>query len=464
MARSIRSIRRYLLASLIMALTGGVLLVAMFTYFHAAGEIDELYDKNMSEVANTIQNQLDSAIPGTGVPAPEENVSGNADIKAEEEFLIQIWDKDGHAVYSSHPRIPFPLQSARGMLLTRFDGQAWRSYGVEARQYIIQLSQPQKARVRFVREMAMNLLYPLLLLVPVAGLFIWFAVGRSLSPFSDVSLAITQRSANSLEPIPEQTVPLEIRPMVAELNMLLTRLSVSLQVQRSFTADAAHELRTPLTALQLQLDNLKRAKNDAERQYGMKTLQEGITRGTHVVQQLLKLARVEPESAEQAVSEIDLAQLANEAIRQHAELAMHKQIDLGSSLAERCIIRGNVEHLRVLLECLLINALNYTPRGGRVDVRCATADGQGVLSIADNGRGVPEAERTRIFERFYRVLGTGVEGTGLGLSIVKNIVEQHGGSISVGEGLDGKGVAFVVRLPLSHPHGPEDALPAVDAG
>ncbi|MET0155900.1 MAG: ATP-binding protein [Rickettsiales bacterium] len=448
MKTPVKSIRRYLLASLIIALTTGSLLVAVFTYFNAAGEIDELYDKNMVEIAETLKTQMSALnleeyhVKGTLGPSLKET------IKEEQEFLVQVWDKNGTSIYTSHRAIPYPFQEKRGAHQNDFQDKSWRTYGAETDDFVIQISQPQRARIRYVREVSLNLLFPMLLLIPVVGFLIWVAVGKSLNPLSDISDAITKRSATSLDPIAEESIPVEIRPLVQELNELLVRLNNSLEAQRNFTADAAHQLRTPLTALQLQLANLKRAKTDLERERNASKLQDGIDRATHLVQQLLSLARVEPNAMDAPTTPVNLAAIVHDVVKQHAEMAMQKNIHVGMPQDESVIVPGNTENLCTLLENLISNALRYTPQGGKVNINLYKSAGNAVIEVQDNGIGIPAADRERIFERFYRVLGTEVEGTGLGLSIAQNIVEQHSGAIRIGEGIDGRGASFTVTLPL----------------
>lgn len=442
-----KSIRRYLLASLIIAQLVGSLIIAVFIYVNAAEEIDELYDKNMEEIAETLKSQLSSlnldAHYGRGTVGP----SLRAEIKAEQEFLVQIWDKDRVSVYSSHGEIPYPFQESSGMQINAFQDQLWRSYGTRTDQLVIQVSQPQKARNLYVREMVQHLLLPLLSFMPVVCLLIWLAVGRSLTPLHEISDAITKRSAISLEPISEENIPVEVQPLVQELNELLMRLNTSLAAQRSFTADAAHQLRTPLTALQLQLANLKRAKSDAEREQNAAKLQNGIDRAAKVVQQLLTLARVEPNGVDAQKSPIALLPLLQELVKQYAELAVAKNIDLAMTRQEPTTVHGSPENLRILFDNLLGNALHYTPRDGKVNVNLYSDSGRAIIEIQDNGIGIPASDRDRIFERFHRVLGTETEGTGLGLSIAQNIIEQHNGSIQVGNGIDDQGTCFTVSLP-----------------
>lgn len=441
------SIRRYLLLSLILALVAGSLLVTVFTYFNAADEIDELYDKSMEEIATTLQSQLEP------LRLHEYKVKGavgpslRANIKEEQDVLIQIWSRNKESIYTSHRAIKLPLQDGHGLLTSEFEGRQWRNYIAETPHFIIQVSQPQKARNAFIREMATHLLYPLAALIPVTGLFIWLAVGRSLAPLDLIADAIKQRSATSLAPLPEEGVPLEIRPMVQELNELLMRLKTSLDSQKRFTADAAHELRTPLTALQLQLGILSRAGEASERKEAIGKLQGGIDRAVHVVQQLLTLARLEPESVEHPHTTVNLALIARNVIEHYTEQALQKNIALSDSGIETARLSGSEDTLRILIENIVDNALRYTPQGGKVDVLTYSTKDQAIIEVRDNGIGIPEQERDRIFERFHRIIGTDSDGTGLGLSIAKNIVEQHGGTIAVSSGIEGKGSSFTIRFP-----------------
>lgn len=442
-----KSIRRYLLASLIIAQLAGSVIIAVFIYFNAAGEIDELYDKNMAEIAETLKSQLSSVTQGhyeTGVVG----ASLDEDIKAEQEFLIQVWDKNRVSIYTSHRAITYPFQETRGAQVNEFQGQPWRTYGTETDQWVIQVSQPQNARDLYVREMAQHLLLPLLFFMPFVGLLIWLSVGRSLTPLHDISNAITKRSAISLQPISEQNIPVEVQPLVQELNELLLRLNISLEAQRSFTADAAHQLRTPLTALQLQLANLKRARTEMEREQNAAKLQNGIDRAAQVVQQLLTLARVEPNGIDAQKSAVDLYTLLQDLLKQHAEIAIAKDIQLDMTGTNALTLHGSAENLRILFENLVSNALRYTPGRGRVHVRLSSDATHAIIEIIDNGIGIPPTDHERIFERFHRVLGTETEGTGLGLSIARSIVEQHGGTIQASNGPDDKGACFTVRLPL----------------
>jgi two-component system OmpR family sensor kinase len=438
------SIRRYLLRALILALVAGSVLTTVLVYASAHHEINELYDRNMQEVAILLQKEM-TKNPSRQVSLARSRVTR---LKGEEEMLIQIWSPDGRLLYSSYPAIALPLQSKTGRFTTEMDQQSWHVYRTVAHDSIIQLAQPYDARRVFVSEMALNLLYPMLAQIPLIGLFIWLAVGRSLAPLDHISRAIHRRSASSLAPVEDTHIPEEIQPLVQELNGLLARLGTALAAQQRFTSDAAHELRTPLAAIKLQLSNLERAKDATEQQGALDKLHRGVDRAGHVVQQLLTFARLEPASAP-GQARIDLAELARLSVEAHAEIAHARQIDLGLVRHEPAMVIGDAGQLRILIDNLVDNAIRYTPADGKVDVAAYPGPSGATLEVKDNGIGIAPEEHARIFERFYRVIGTQTDGTGLGLAIVRHIVDEHRGQIVVTDGIDGSGAGFILTLPLA---------------
>ncbi|MGN1209386.1 MAG: sensor histidine kinase, partial [Duodenibacillus sp.] len=231
-----------------------------------------------------------------------------------------------------------------------------------------------------------------------------------------------------------------------------------LSAQQRFASDAAHELRTPLAAIKLQAQLLARARDDEARaKYGAR-LQQGVARATRLVEQLLTIARLDPDAAEKPMSDVDLAQIAGTTVEELAMSASEKDITL-SAKTEPLVMRGMPEALHLMVVNLTDNAIRYTPAGGRIEIGVAAKDGKAVITVTDNGPGIAPEERQRVFERFYRALGTKVSGTGLGLAIVSRIVQMHEGTIRVEDGFPreatettpaGCGAKFVVTLPTAH--------------
>jgi signal transduction histidine kinase len=263
-----------------------------------------------------------------------------------------------------------------------------------------------------------------------------------------MSKAVSRRRPDALAPLSERGLPDELQPLAASLNGLLERLSGAIAAQRRFTADAAHELRTPLAALKLQLDLARRADEPRARAAAFDDLEAGVARASHVVEQLMTLARVEPEAMAQMRTQCDLVALAKDAIVSRAALAANKGIDLGLARASPAAVDGDPASLGILLSNLIDNALRYTPRGGRIDVAVDRDDDHATLTVADTGPGSAPEARERVFDRFYRGENGEETGSGLGLSIVKRIADAHQASISLDAPEHGSGLVVRVRFPL----------------
>ncbi len=302
----------------------------------------------------------------------------------------------------------------------------------------MQLAQPLSVRNRLAANVALRTLWPLIVLLPLLGVAVWAVVGRGLAPLRRVTRALDTRHPEALDPLPDARLPLEVQPLVRALNGLLERLAAALDTQKAFVADAAHELRTPLAAVQIQAQLVGRAHDDATRSEALADLQAGITRATRLAEQLLALARSEPDGRA-AANTVDLDALLHDCVAVYAPLAQERGVDLGIEASEPASVSGDAEALRVLLNNLIDNATKYTPDGGRVDVCLRVDAGHPVVQIADSGPGIPADERERVFDRFYRV-GAGVDrartdvaGSGLGLAIVRRIALQHHANVTLGD-------------------------------
>jgi len=280
-------------------------------------------------------------------------------------------------------------------------------------------------RNALVREILLGMLLPELLLVLVSISVVWFGVRSGLRPLTGLRQELAGRSQADLRPVMVE-VPEEIQPVVTEINGLLQRLDRSLASQRNFVSDAAHQLRTPIAALQAQVEA---ALGDATPDGHSKLA--GILAAAHrlsyLVDQMLSLARAEPSLA-QTETEVSLAEVVRQVAETWLPTAIRKQIDLGFEL-QPAFVHGNSLLLQELLGNLLDNALRYTPAGGMVTVACGMDAAGAWLSIEDSGKGIAEAEREKVFERFHRPPGSLGGGNGLGLAIVREIARQHGGAV-----------------------------------
>ena len=370
---------------------------------------------------------------------------GAANYSEDVDFAIGIRSEDGIRLYYSRSRVALPLPAQSGYTTVDTELGPWRLYTVQQRGFTLRVAQPMQLRNRLAAQAALRTLTLFLLPVPLLAALVWFAVTRGLKPLEAVATAVKSRSPASLHPLPDTRVPDEIRPVISALNGLLARLSRALETQRAFVADGAHELRTPLAALSLQIQLVERAPDAAERAEALVTLKQGLVRATHLVEQLLTLARQEPEATHGRTSDVDVGSIAAEVVAAYAPLAESNGIDLG--LAHRdtgLILSAEEDAVRTLASNLVDNALRYTPRAGHVDVSALRTKEGIVLEVSDDGPGIPPDERERVFDRFYRPAGAAAPGSGLGLAIVRSIAERHGAKINLDSGPGGDGLTVRV--------------------
>ena len=315
----------------------------------------------------------------------------------------------------------------------------------------VQVVESVQPRIELIRELSLGFALPQAFVAMLAFVVIWFSVSRALAPLATLRQEIEQRSHLDLSPLPVAHVPSEVRPLVESMNALLHRLSAALSAQQRFIADAAHQLRTPIAGLRTQTELALRQSAPDEVRATLTQLQTAAERTTHLVNQLLSLARAEPSAEHtQTLARLDVIDLARATTTEWVPRALARDIDLGfEGPAAPAPVHGDDFLLREMLGNLIDNAIRYTQRGGHVTVRVAHAYPAVEISVEDNGPGIPESERDAVLERFHRVLGTGVEGCGLGLAIVREIVLRHGGQIHLRAGADNHGTVAQVALPLA---------------
>lgn len=430
-----RSIRKRLLLWLLSGLFAAVSVSGVTTYFRARGEVNDLFDYQLRQLALTLQHHGHFPPLERSREASEE----------EPDYLVQVWDAGGTLLYSSQPEVKLSPLYASGYRFETWKGDCWRVFDLLHQGELIQVSESVDEREELSAGITLGNLGPVLLLFPVLALLIWLAVGRGLRPLTRITAHLGSRHSGALEPLPDENLPGEIAPLVEALNDLLRRLDEALKSQRRFVADAAHELRTPLTAVTLQAQLLARAVTAEERKEAYHKVREGLTRATHLVQQLLTMARLEPEARQTPFQEVALDALARKVVGDFARQAAVRGIDLGLAHEEPARVQGDPESLRILLENLVDNGLRYTPAPGRVDVGVRTEE-EVLLEVVDTGPGIPPEARERVFNRFYRRLGTDAPGSGLGLAIVKGIAERHQAKVALENGENGKGLKVTVRF------------------
>ncbi|KTT49936.1 ATPase, partial [Pseudomonas oryzihabitans] len=328
------------------------------------------------------------------------------------------------------------------------NGQRWRVLRLISGEGKIWIYENLADRRGATNLLLLGSLFPLGLALPVLAALIWFGVTRGLAPLRQLASQVKQRSAQRLEPLPLTRVPQEAAVLVAEINALLQRLDGALEAERRLTSDAAHEIRTPLASLLTHTQVALRSSDPQAHARGLVQVRRSAERISQLMEQILLLARLDSGALQEQFVTVHLGGLAADTLSELAPLAIDKNIDL--VLEDQDVqLSGIPTWLGVLLTNLVGNAIRYTPSGGQVLVRVAAgAPGRVRMDICDSGPGVSAEERERIFTRFYRSESAGQNtGSGLGLPIVKRIVEIHGGSLYLGEGLQGRGLGVHIELP-----------------
>ncbi len=441
------SLRLRLLLLLSFTLGIGWVVAAWFTYAEARYEIDEMFDAQLAQSARVLLGTMRHHLQERAEHGDDEIESSHA---YEQKLIFQVWDQDGLQMRSATAPLTALAKSEPGYSEVVLNGQSWRVFTrwEKHHEFMIQVAEPTAAREELARHIAFKVLLPTLVILPISALLIWLAVGAGLRPLKLLKQEVKQRTAERLEPVNMAGVPDEVVPLTQALNDLFARLQRAFEGERRFTADAAHELRTPLAALKTQAQVAMRSTDGDERRSALENVLRGVDRATHLLEQLLTLARVDPDAAAIGHQPVELRSLTSSVLADQALQAHARQIDLALEEGPAVSISGNAAQLAVLLRNLLDNAIRYTLPGGSVSVSLH-GEGDVVLEVRDTGPGIPAAERDQVLQRFYRIPGSSEEGSGLGLSIVHRIAELHDARLELADGEGGRGL--IVRVVFSRP-------------
>jgi len=349
------------------------------------------------------------------------------------------------------PVLPLPTDVRDGLETVGRGRNQWRVFvGTRSDGSRVVVGQLTAYRAEIAHGSALRAVVPYALLVPCLMLLIGIVISYSFAPVSRLAVGLDASDHDHLADLPLKGIPEELQPFIQSINRLLGRIAAILEQQRRFVADAAHELRSPITALSVQADNLDHADLPPESRRRFAALQTGIRRTSHLLEQLLTLARYDnPGAAEPQVTAFD--QIVRGVVANLLPLAQRRTVDLGFERIESVLVRSDATALYVLARNLIDNALRYTPDGGRVDLYLYAEGKNAIFRVEDTGSGIGAADLPRIFEPFYRGRSQKGEGTGLGLSIVDRIVRQAKGAVAATNvsGPDRHGLQVVVTLPLA---------------
>jgi len=441
------TLRRKLLLYLLIPLGLLWAFSGMVTYFIARNYANIAYDRALFDTVESIEEQIHftNGHPTIELPEVARNILR---YDQRDKVYFEVRQADGN-ILAGESGIPNPPAEKKSIgtaifhngtfrgkavriasLYTNADKQATTDIGKRGQVVLVQVAETLNKRAILVKEALWAVITPQMFLILLAGASVWIVVSRSLAPLEQLRDAVSNRSHRDLSPIQEEPAPREVQPLLHAFNDLMQRLSQVMRVQRNFIADAAHQLRTPLARLTIQTDLALRQTDPEALRQALEQIRAGINRTSHLVDQLLVLARAESGSdvSHEFVS-LDLNELASTQTADWVPHAIRKQLDLGYEGPEEPVaIFGQALLLRVMLTNILDNAIRYTPPGGRITVHLV-AGGKPLLTVEDSGPGIPPEERERVFQRFYRVSNDGESGSGLGLAIVREIARAHGAHV-----------------------------------
>lgn len=439
------SIRHTLLVVVLAAVAVTWLATAVVSYLDARHELDELLDAHLAQSASLLVGQTgresDDMIDMEHSPQLHPYAR---------RVVFQFWE-NGTVLRLHSANAPNTRLSAKdeGFGDVEIDGRRWRVFSAwdDGRRYVVQVGERREARDEIVVKIVKNMLWPLAVALPALGLLIWLGIDRALAPLRVLNRQVENRAPDNLAALHSEDVPAEVAPLVTSLNRLFGRVEASIENERRFTADAAHELRTPLAALRAQAQVALHAGDEAQRLHALESVIAGCDRASHVVEQLLTLARLEPDDVQVAREPCDLAGTTRLAVADIVPAAMDKGIEIDLDAEAPVSVAADARLLGILLRNLLDNAVRYSPARTAIHVRVGERDGAAYLAVADQGPGVPAGDVDRLGRRFHRLLGNLAPGTGLGLSIARRIAEVHGATLTFAATSVAGGLTVTLQFP-----------------
>jgi two-component system sensor histidine kinase QseC len=456
------SIRTFLLINLLLSVTLITSLAIIGSLFLEHKDLQSHLDAKLTETAFTMQALINRPLTTHDKGIIQKRINSIPNLQdifytkngtplsdSDEKVQFQVWDKNGKLLLRSRnaPDKPF-VTNKFGLLDDWLYNEPWRMFVTRDPVTGVKVIAAEEYNFRNVLEgrITQDSIIIMMLTYPILALLIWIIVGRGLQSLQRVASEVRHRVPNYLESVNLEHVPHEIKPLVDELNKLFSRLKEAFDREKRFAADAAHELRTPLAALKAHTQVALNSTTEDERIEALNKVLASVDRSTHVVQQLLILSRMVPEASLDYTTPINLTRQAQEIIADLAPEALKKNTDIELISPDAPVmIAGNATGISILLRNLVDNAIRYTPENSNIQVLLdPTANNTVTLTVIDNGPGIPVHLRTRVFERFFRIIGNKSSGSGLGLGIVQQIAELHKASIELSTGDNGVGLKIMI--------------------
>ena len=418
-----------------------------FAYWETRVELEELLDAHLAQSAALLVSQL-------GEDASEIELEHAPQLhRYARHVAFQVWASGKRLLLrsSSAPKTRLSLQN-NGFSFGEVEGQRWRVFSTWSSRHetLIQVGELLASRQEVSHEIVFHLLIPVLVSLPVLGILLALAIGRGLRPLNRLAGEVGARDPDRLEPIGLGHAPKEVRPLLNQLNALFERIKTSLENERRFTADASHELRTPIAAIRTQAQVAQAAADPGERRHALEQVIAGCDRTTRLTEQLLTLARLDAAPFFHCHTKADLPEAARQVLADLGPSAYAKHIELNLDTPRSVTIDCDEALLQVLIRNLVDNAIRYSPPESQIQVVIVSERSGARLQVVDQGPGIPEEEKQRVLDRFYRVLGSDSSGSGLGLSIVGRIVNLLKAKLDLSTGPHGSGLMVTIEFPSAN--------------
>lgn len=455
-----KSIHGFLLATFvaIIALVAGV--EAVWSYRQGFHEVEEIFDAELAQYARTLATEVHTVADGTTRVVAAGHVAmgftaGQPGHPYERKVFYQFFQSPRTLlVRTSNAPAEGVVPFVPGFYYREIDGRRWRLFVLHdtAHGRWVITAERGDVRAELAGHFASRDLISAVFVIVVLSLAAAMVLRAGLAPLRRLADDIGERHADELTPLALARLPRELKPLVNSLNALMLRLDASLERERRFAGDAAHELRTPAAVIQTYLENALAESGEAQRRSLVQSL-DAVRALSHLIEQLLALARSTPEVTREQSVEFDLAAVVREVVADMLPTALAKRQEVSLAGVEKVDIAARPAAIRMLVRNLLENAIRYTPVDGRIELNIDTGDDGVTLSVCDDGPGIPVELRERVFDRFYRLprdrsrSGKAESGSGLGMAIVSDIAGAHSASVTLSDGIDGRGLGVTVRFP-----------------
>jgi len=435
-----------------------IAVIGLFAYRSAKREINYVYDAQLINDASVLWALVEDEFHEAGSDETKKLPSIDLDFnnqhaasKEADEYasarMFRIW-VSGKIMMFSDTALPATIsQQSVGFSEVEYNHETWRIYtqAVPNSAVTIEVGEKRALRNKLVANILLQLSFSLLILVPAVGLLIWLGIKSGLGTIRTLVREIRSRSPDDLSSIPVEDLPRDLSPLGKSINQLLAKLEHSLTAERRFSDHAAHQLRTPLAGLKLQLQMLAKEDDERERMALIGDLTRSTNRATHLVEQLLRAARVSHQPVN--MKALPLYHIAASVIAEVAKVAAEKQLDISLEGQEEANVRADELLMKLMIGNLLDNAIKYTPISGKIRISLLPRDGMWCLTISDTRPGISESEREAVFHRFYRAANPVTDGAGLGLAIVGEIIDRLSATIALKTPENGQGLRVEVLLP-----------------